>query len=244
MLFYRWGTWLSSANYYSTYLQYLKTFIAQEREASDTATLKKLEEACTQETSTWQLQLAAEWTNSFNTLITELEGTVPAPKVYNRVRDFLTRLQDASSHDESGALQAAAAKLDLYVTGTKHPALSFFKSVRLLDPAQFLLLPHSFEDAVQGMPALGEMRAEWQVYENIISEMPLEQQKNPDFWKAVEVRIPRLASLALALCKVPQSSADVERSFSKYNQILSPQRTSLTTRSLKFMNALYFNGAV
>ena len=56
-------------------------------------------------------------------------------------------------------------------------------------------------------------------------------------------RLPVLNEIVLPLISMPVTSVDVERSFSKTNQILTPQRHNLSDENYKGLTALiYFNG--
>lgn len=54
-------------------------------------------------------------------------------------------------------------------------------------------------------------------------------------------RLPKLAAVAIPVVLMPVSSVEVERSFSKTGQILSPQRHCLSNDSYRGLAALYFN---
>ena len=54
--------------------------------------------------------------------------------------DLQSSLKPEADSDKTGALVAAAAKLDLHVFGDKLPNLEFLIAVRLLNPYQFMLL--------------------------------------------------------------------------------------------------------
>ena len=57
----------------------------------------------------------------------------------------------------------------------------------------------------------------------------------------MKARIPLLASIALDVLQVPASSAEVERSFSAYGNILVDNRHRLSDESMKMLNMLYAN---
>jgi hypothetical protein len=61
------------------------------------------------------------------------------------------------------------------------------------------------------------------------------------FWKSVEDRLPGLVELAKMYLFSVATSSDAERSFSQYNQILSPQRLSLSEEKLRMLEFLYWN---
>ena len=61
------------------------------------------------------------------------------------------------------------------------------------------------------------------------------------FWKTHQASMPILAGIAVVALAIPLNSADGERSFSKYNSLLSPQRLQLSELSVRQHLALYFN---
>ena len=164
------------------------------------------------------------------------------PVIYNKMMDLLTSIKAEADLDNTGALAAVAAKLDLYVNGGKQPGFNFLKAIRLLDANQFHLLPSTFNFIKSSLPMLSDMRTEWHIYTTVVHELPAGKEvQAKSFWQSLSTRIPRLSKLAQALCRVPYSLADVEQSFSKYKQILSPQHTRLSQESFCYLNALYFN---
>ena len=240
----RWGTWLSAAKYYSVHAEQLASFLKKEQAMSNGVKLAALADTLKTDAAHTQLGLAATWAEKFNVLIKTLEGrSLTAPDIYNKVKDFHTRLVTAAEDDQTGALAAAATKLELYMSGGKQPALQFFKTVRLLDPSQFMMLLNSHDEAAAHIPALQDCKTEWEIYRAIVKELPAGQPVSDvfNFWMAQGGRMPILSALAAALCRVPCSSAEVERSFSKYKQILGHQRTRLSTTSLVHLNFIYFN---
>ena len=159
--------------------------------------------------------------------------------------DLLTSLKAEADSGKTGALVAAAANLDLYMFRDKQPDLEFFKAVRLLDPNQYKLLENSFDTVKDSLPMLSDMRTEWLIYASVVKELPTEKVEPRNVWPSVAIRIPQFSTRTLALCRIAYSSAGVEHSFNKYNQILSSQRTCTCTRltqdSLRYQNALYHN---
>ena len=61
------------------------------------------------------------------------------------------------------------------------------------------------------------------------------------FWKSVGDRLPGLQTLAKMYLFSVTTSADAERSFSNYNQILSRQRLSLSEDTIRMLEFLYWN---
>ena len=66
------------------------------------------------------------------------------------------------------------------------------------------------------------------------------------YWQSLRdsKRLPKLASKALPVVMMPVTSVDVERSFSKTGQILTPQRHNLSDENFKGLAALFFNGDI
>ena len=62
-----------------------------------------------------------------------------------------------------------------------------------------------------------------------------------DFWEGMKVRVPLLAEIAQGVLQVPASSAEVERSFTDYGNILTDKRHNLFDESMKMLNMLYHN---
>ena len=62
-----------------------------------------------------------------------------------------------------------------------------------------------------------------------------------DFWLANEEVLPTLSALVLCYGFLFSTSADVERTFSKYNSLLADDRKSLSDESLKKILFLFYN---
>ena len=61
------------------------------------------------------------------------------------------------------------------------------------------------------------------------------------FWKSTSDRLPGLSRLAQIYIFSLTTSADAERSLSKYNQLLTPQRTRVAAETLRRLEFLYWN---
>ena len=62
-----------------------------------------------------------------------------------------------------------------------------------------------------------------------------------EFWKVNRAQLPKLYELAKKILNFPVSTASVERSFSKYNSILTSSRKSLLPNHLTALNFIYYN---
>ena len=79
------------------------------------------------------------------------------------------------------------------------------------------------------------------IYKEIIVSPDTDTSSPVCIWKTHQARMPILAGIAVVALAIPSNSADVERSFSKYNSLLSPQRLQLSELSVRQHLALYFN---
>ena len=70
---------------------------------------------------------------------------------------LLTFLKAEADSNKTGDLVAAAAKLDLYVSGDKQTGLNFFQAMRLLDPNQVKLLESSRDTVKYSLAMLSDM---------------------------------------------------------------------------------------
>jgi len=76
-------------------------------------------------------------------------------------------------------------------------------------------------------------------------QIPTEEDSNPfDFWKYYGKNWPNLANVAFRTLSIPVSNAASERSFSKYNDVVSYKRTNLSNDSARVLAMMYFNGDV
>ena len=70
---------------------------------------------------------------------------------------------------------------------------------------------------------LSDMRTDWHIYAAVVHENPAEKdEQTRSVWKYLSTRIPQLSKRAQAICRIPNSSADAERSFIEFKQVLSP----------------------
>jgi hypothetical protein len=62
-----------------------------------------------------------------------------------------------------------------------------------------------------------------------------------DFWIINKTHLPKLYNLAKVFLHFPISTASVERSFSKYNNLLTTDRQRLKPETLRSLIFLYYN---
>lgn len=144
------------------------------------------------------------------------------------------------------AFQLAADKVQKYIEGSQ-PGIHFVKACRILKPQNTVLLSKKKQDysAIPGMTDIPD--DEFLKYIDVIAPEVIRNssQDNPvdvaTFWKSVAERLPCLSQIAQMYIYSLTTSADVERSFSKYNQLLTPQRTRLSEGTLRMLEFLYWN---
>ena len=114
--------------------------------------------------------------------------------------------------------------------------------MRVLDPKQLAALDiSSYASLKADLRLSDDCDQEWPIYIGLAGDIGQSTPAPLAFWKAVQQRVPNLAARAILLLQVPINSADVERSFSGYNQLLTAQRQSLKEESIAGLLKLYFN---
>jgi len=124
----------------------------------------------------------------------------------------------------------------------KQPCVRFLKAVRALDPSQLPALDVSCYETFKvdlGLPNACDI--EWKIYLGLAGDIRESQPSPLSFWKAVQNRVPHLSAHAILLLQFTINSADVERSFSAYNQLFTAQRQRLTAENAAGLLKLYFN---
>jgi len=146
------------------------------------------------------------------------------------------------------AFRLSAEKVEKYIDGGQ-PGIKFVKACRILKPQNTVLLSRNKED-YHAIPGMSDIEvAEFVKYVDVIGleavrSSPVATVTLTDittFWKSTSDRLPGLSRLAQMYIFSVTTSADAERSFSKYNQLLTPQRTRLAAETLRMLEFLYWN---
>ena len=85
------------------------------------------------------------------------------------------------------------------------------------------------------------LQQEIEIYKTVIADPQVSKEDPVKFWLGMKERLPNMAEHALVILAIPSNSSAVERSFSKYTEILAPRRSRLKEESIKQLNALYYN---
>jgi len=149
-------------------------------------------------------------------------------------------------HQFEEAFSLAVQKPDKYMTEGQ-PGINYVKACRIFKPQNTVLLSRHKEDysAILGFAQISD--DEFAKYINVIGSQAVQNSTdiNPldvlTFWKSVCDRLPSLHTLAKMYLSSVTTRADAESSFSKYNQILSPQRLSLSEDTIRMLEFLYWN---
>ena len=140
------------------------------------------------------------------------------------------------------AFNVAQQKLQKHLNNS--PSIPFFKVARIIDPRQMPSLPRDISrfSAIHGLNSPSpRLLSEWAIYRNI------KQHELPDpivlqeFWEGMKIRLPFPAEIALSVLQVPASSAEAERSFTDYGNILTDKRHNLSDENMKMLSMLYHN---
>lgn len=188
-------------------------------------------------------------------LITDLDqmqsSSVKSCEIFNKSFDLLWWIEGKAADPDweltatqRGAFEAAREKLEKYIIHGKQPGLEFLRLIRAFDPKQIALVETDFNHFVKIIPDLKACKDEWLAFVKLSKEAGTKRDMDIClFWSSVETRIPKIAKVAKSLLMIPTNSAEVERSFSKYNLILSADRRRLSPENLKMYNSLFYNNA-
>ena len=143
------------------------------------------------------------------------------------------------------AYSLVASKLEKYVSLGGQPGIRFLQHVQFFNPSKLLLLPEI--SALDGVPGLLDVPDEQlRLYRSTLGPQALSAAVSTAidlnmFWLSVQDRVPDLSNVAFKYMYATVHSADVERSFSLYNMILSDRRRRLSESSLRKFAFLYYN---
>ncbi len=159
------------------------------------------------------------------------------------------------------SLNQTLIKLELYFDFGKEPPMNFLKSIQIFNPQKAKYLSNSANKCIEEHDSIPEIHnlmvsgdlmlksqfiAEFKSYLNDCKEYekPNDIHTNvyiPNYWKSHFDNWKLLAPIVYKHLFIPISSAEVERSFSCYNNILIDKRYNLSEDTLKYLTSLYFN---
>jgi hypothetical protein len=159
------------------------------------------------------------------------------------------------------SLNQTLIKLELYFDFGKEPAMNFLKSIQIFNPQKAKYLSNSANKCIEELDSIPEIHnlmvsgdlmlksqfiAEFKSYLKDCKEYekPNDIHTNvyiPNYWKSHFDNWKLLAPIVYKHLFILISSAEVERSFSCYNNILIGKRYNLSEDTLKYLTSLYFN---
>jgi hypothetical protein len=257
----RWNTWFKAAIYHVDHFKYYSSFISNERRNEDDTqaltSLQKLIDECSdledQVNSNLnhfllciifficQLSFVNDTCKSvFFTLLRMEEDNLIASNVYFQLLKIHNEFANNTNNKYKHVIDACKIKLEKYLFHNGMPSINLFKSLRILDPVFFKLHSIDFDEYTKDFPELRFCKQEMNDYKLICSELN-EEVDIKAFWSINKTKLPQLYNLAKVFLHFPISTAAVERSFSKYNMMLSDERHRLKPESIKRLIFLYYN---
>ncbi len=118
--------------------------------------------------------------------------------------------------------------------------MKLLKSIRVLDPLFFKLNDVDLNEQIVDFPELKDCLDEMVKYKLLCDGLRESIDIN-DFWIINKTHLPKLYNLAKVFLHFPISTASVERSFSKYNNLLTTDRQRLKPETLRSLIFLYYN---
>ena len=140
----------------------------------------------------------------------------------------------------SYVIKACKDKLEKYLFNGGMPSMNLFKSIRILDPLYFKLNDVNFDEFTNDFHDLRSCADEISKYKLICDNLR-DSIDIIEFWRINKSNLPKLYELAKVYLHFPISTSSVERSFSKYNNILQSNRMSLKPETLRYLIFLYYN---
>lgn len=122
--------------------------------------------------------------------------------------------------------------------------MQLLRFARILNPHTAKVSSKLLKDHNPPKSVASEIEKDWELYVEIVDQMQAVDMSKFDlihWWSLHKLRLPNMYNAARWMLSVPCSTCDVERSFSKYKEILAPNRRNMCVETVKCQNALYFN---
>ena len=158
-------------------------------------------------------------------------------KEVNKLKDCFADKKVAIIADETTDEEQRAEK---YFFEGGQPSMNLFKFIRFLDPHFFKLQHVDPSEVSKEIKEVNSCLDEFALYNECCTNLR-DTVDIKEFWKINRINLPKLYELAKHFLNFPVSTASVERSFSKYNSILSDFRKRVLPSNLIALNFLYFN---
>ena len=168
------------------------------------------------------------------------EDCYNATNVYFKLLAIHTEFTKNANPRFSNIIKACTDKLEKYLFHGGMPSMNFFKAIRILDPLYFKLNEVNINEIAIDFPELKSCFDEIVNYKLLCQDLR-DTIDIKEFWLINKVHLPQLFNLAKIFLHFPISTASVERSFSKYNNLLANDRLRLKPETLKALIFLYYN---
>lgn len=122
--------------------------------------------------------------------------------------------------------------------------MQLIKFARILNPHTAKISSKHLKEHQPPKSIANDIQKEWPLYVEIVDRLDVVDLNKFDlkhWWSVHKLKLPNMYKAARWILAVPCSTCDVERSFSKYKEILAPNRRCMNTDTVKWHNALYYN---
>ena len=168
------------------------------------------------------------------------EDNYSACNVYSKFIEIHNEFVNNKNQEYAHVIKACIDKLERYLFNGEMPAMKLLKSIRVLDPIYFKLKEVDLNECFRDFPELKDCSDEMVKYSLLCADLR-DKIDIKEFWSINKTELPKLYCLAKVFLHIPISTASVERSFSKYNNLLASDRLRLKEDTIKSLIYLYYN---
>ena len=265
----RWSSWLKAVQVHSKHFDNYKIIFNEikKEKLGKSAALKTCGKLIETRNLKAKLEFINQISGSIINAITATEEMkVNVNLIYNQANDLhdyfnnlMTSLREIEDEDDFieetiSAVNNSLKKLKKYIFTGNQPAFKFLNQIRVFDPVQassaqnfktldlFDLKEIPFWNNEQNMnlDIKTKLRSEFSKYKQMVESKSFSLESNClEFWNQNLLNLPNLAPIVIGYLSIPISGAEVERSFSQLNDVLTPKRRNLLFDNLK--NLLFIN---
>jgi len=222
----RWNTWSRAAIYHAKHYEHYQAFISNERlNETDTEGLISLDLLLQENVDLKEeLEFVKESSKTvFFSLLDCQEDNLSASEIYSKLLTIDAEFSKNKYPKFNKVTNACKEKLHKYLYQGGQPSINLFKSVWILNPVFFKMNQVDVDDVSNNLkeliPCLEEIEKNKILTKTLRDDVDIKE-----FWLHHRLELPKLFELAKIFLHFPISTAAVERSFSKYNQLLTSDR--------------------
>ena len=168
------------------------------------------------------------------------EDNYTASNVYSKLLEIHNEFIHNNNQRFDHVIKACTEKLEKYLFNGGMPSMKLLKAIRILDPLFFKLNNVNFDECSRDFPELNNCLDEMAKYKLLCEDLR-DSINIKEFWSINKSHLPKLYALAKVYLHFPISTASVERSFSKYNNLLANDRLRLKQDTIRSLIYLYYN---